>query len=123
MNNIELEAKFKTISQINNSLDAIIELNKLKKEYKKSDFYKITKLSIFKAYKMSLEFRLAYIIDKVHSISNMEDLAIRINELIDNIDEDTLNSFAEKLSNIMSISQLEEYNKKLGDSINKLKIK
>ena len=123
MNNIELEAQFKVISQLNNSLDAIVELKKLNKEYKKSDFYKMTKMSIYDAYKVSLNFKLSRIIIKLHSLSNVEDLSIFINELINNIDEDTLNLFFEKISNILSISELEKYNKQLGESIEKLKIK
>ena len=123
MNNIELEAQFKVISQLNNSLDAIVELKKLNKEYKKSDFYKITKMSIYDAYKASLNFKLSKIIMRIHSFSNVEDLSLFINELINNIDEDTLNIFLEKLSNVLSMSEIEKYSKQLGDSIEKLKIK
>ena len=123
MNNIELEAQFKVISQLNNSLDAIVELKKLNKEYKKSDFYKMTKMSIYDAYKASLNFKLSKIIMRIHSFSNVEDLSLFINELINNIDEDTLNIFLEKLSNVLSMSEIEKYSKQLEDSIEKLKIK
>lgn len=123
MNNIELEAQFKVISQLNNSLDAIVELKKLNKEYKKSDFYKMTKMSIYDAYKASLNFKLSKIIMRIHSFSNVEDLSLFINELINNIDEDTLNIFLEKLSNVLSMSEIEKYSKQLENSIEKLKIK
>lgn len=123
MNNIELEAQFKVISQLNNSLDAIVELKKLNKEYKKSYFYKMTKMSIYDAYKASLNFKLSKIIMRIHSFSNVEDLSLFINELINNIDEDTLNIFLEKLSNVLSMSEIEKYSKQLENSIEKLKIK
>lgn len=52
MNNQELFSKFTEISKTNNSLDLYCELKKMERQYKKSSFYKQTKLSIINAYKI-----------------------------------------------------------------------
>lgn len=52
MNNQELFSKFTEISKTNNSLDLYCELKKMERQYKKSNFYKQTKLNIVNAYKI-----------------------------------------------------------------------
>lgn len=52
MNNQELFKQFADISKTSNSLDLFCELKKIEKQYKKSDFYKQTKLNIINAYKI-----------------------------------------------------------------------
>ena len=52
MNNQELFNKFTEISKTSNSLDLYCELKKMERQYKKSSFYKQTKLSIINAYKV-----------------------------------------------------------------------
>lgn len=54
MNNQQLYERFSLISKQANSLDIACELKKINKEYKKSSFYKQTRLSIDKAYKIFL---------------------------------------------------------------------
>lgn len=52
MNNQELFSKFTKISKTSNSLDLYCELKKMERQYKKSSFYKQTRLSIVNAYKI-----------------------------------------------------------------------
>ena len=52
MNTETLFNWFRDISQGKNSLEIFEELTKNKKEYKSSDFYKNTHLSIYKAYEI-----------------------------------------------------------------------
>lgn len=52
MNNNELVSLFKEIDTNDNCFDRALALKNATKQYKKSDFYKQTKMSIYKAYKI-----------------------------------------------------------------------
>ena len=52
MNNSELFELFRTIDAQKNCFDRFLMLKKYRKEYRTSDFYKQTRCSIFKAYKI-----------------------------------------------------------------------
>lgn len=52
MQNNELVTLFREIDKIDNCFDRFIALKNLRKKYKKSIFYKATKMSVFRAYKI-----------------------------------------------------------------------
>lgn len=52
MQNNELVTLFREIDRIDNCFDRFIALKNLRKKYKKSVFYKATKMSVFRAYKI-----------------------------------------------------------------------
>lgn len=67
MNNIQLSQEFDKITKLDNSLNIVCALSKLKKQYKKSDFFKQTHLSINRAYMIYLSDGLIALYKFLHS--------------------------------------------------------
>ena len=87
MNNQELELKIKEIINMPNMFDMIIAAQNFEKEYKQSDFYKATKISLKEIIKTAkIYYTLSYqdIIEKIQSLINDLDLN-NINTLLDQI--------------------------------------
>ena len=85
MNNQELETKIKEIIAIENMFDMIIAAKDFEKEYKASDFYKKTKISlleIIKNAKVYYAFSYNGVLDKIQSFINDLDFN-KINSLLD----------------------------------------
>lgn len=118
MNNIELELKFKEILSKSNTLDSMIELKKIKKEYKKSDFYKETKLPINKAFKLYNSIKVAAIIEKIKYYTVTTNIIDELNFILENIDEEQINAILNKLSNIIKTDGIRQY-KEIGALLNK----
>ena len=84
MNNIELENKIKELLNIENYFDMIVAMKKFEPEYKKSDFFKETKMPLdiaVKQAKIYYAFQLNDIANKIQKFINELDLT-KINELI-----------------------------------------
>ena len=84
MNNIELENKIKELLNIENYFDMIVAMKKFEPEYKKSDFFKETKMPLdiaVKQAKIYYAFQLNDIAHKIQKFINELDLT-KINELI-----------------------------------------
>ena len=92
MTNAELEKKLKELSVKDSFLDVVLECRKLEPEYKKSDFYKATKMSLsdlLRQYKM-------------WSFANFDNLGDRIQELIDSLNFDNVSKIIEQFGNTFS---------------------
>lgn len=101
MNNIELENKIKEIINIENYFDMMIAVNDFEKEYKTSDFYKITKkslLEVIKEVKVFYTLQFKDIGKKLQKIINELDLN-KINELLDQMGK----IFGEENADIQSL--------------------
>lgn len=84
MNNIELENKIKELLSIENYFDMVVAMKKFEPEYKKSDFFKETKMSLdiaVKQAKIYYALQLNDVANKVQKFINELDLT-KINELI-----------------------------------------
>ena len=89
---LELEKKLKELSVKDSFLDVVLECRKLEPEYKKSDFYKATKMSLsdlLRQYKM-------------WSFANFDNLGDRIQELIDSLNFDNVSKIIEQFGNTFS---------------------
>lgn len=87
MNNIELEQRIKEIIAIDNYFDMKIAINEFEPEYKQSDFYKRTKISLKDAVndaRMHYTLHLEGIGDKIQKLINGLSLE-KVNELLDQI--------------------------------------
>lgn len=87
MNNQELETKIKEIIAIENMFDMILAAKDFEKEYKESDFFKKTKISlldIIKNAKMYYSFSYSGILEKIQSLINDLDFN-KVNSLLDQI--------------------------------------
>lgn len=123
MNNTELQQFFKDILDIDNCFDRVIELKRKNKEYKKSQFYKQTKISIHKAFTL---FKLEFFNDIVKIINSpilntiktcdLDKLKDIIENFLSDIDPET---YSELLDTI--ISKFMALDIKEAQSLNELK--
>lgn len=93
MTNNELYQKFKEISQLETSLDIACELKNFNKAYKKSDFYKQTKMPIQEAYKIYLSDTWVQFSRIIHqpvfkalAHGNLAELAVQLEEFLSTFD-------------------------------------
>ena len=107
MTNYELYLKFIEIAS-HNPLDAYLELKNLRAEYKKSDFYKSTKLPLQTAYKLCVQGSLTQIAAKLSTFGDVDAISRRITDVINGIDEDAINNLVEKLMSVFDVSKLQE---------------
>ena len=109
MNNQELELKIKEILKIENFFDMMQAANAFKNEYKLSDFYKATKMSlvdVIKYVKLWNILQFDNITDKIQNIINGLDFT-KVSEVIEQLGEvygqenteilDIINNFKETI--------------------------
>ena len=120
MDNRELYLKFIEIASYN-PFDAYIELKAFKKQYKKSQFYKKTWMPIQSAYKMFLQMMPHQVLAKIKDLTDIESLTTKIEEVINGIDEDAINRFIDKLSNVFNIDKLQDEKGDLKILLNQIK--
>ena len=120
MTNYELYLKFVEIAS-NNTFDAYIKLKQLKKEYKKSEFYKATKMPLFAAYKMFLQNFATTSLLKIKDLTDTDTIAAKITDIINSIDEDAINRLIDRLSNVFDINKLQDEKGDLKILLNQIK--
>ena len=85
MDNVELEQKVKEILNITNFFDMLLAAKEFEKDYKTSDFYKITKIplmEVLKEVKNFYTFSIDAIVEKIQTAVNNLDLT-KLNSLFD----------------------------------------
>ena len=85
MDNVELEQKIKEILNITNFFDMLLAAKEFEKDYKTSDFYKITKIplmEVLKEVKSFYTFSVDTIVEKIQTVVNNLDLT-KLNSLFD----------------------------------------
>lgn len=87
MNNIELENKIKELLSIENYFDMVVAMKKFELEYKKSDFFKETKMPLDIVVKQA----------KIHYALQLNELGQRIQKLLDNLSLDNINNLLDKI--------------------------
>lgn len=92
MDNIELENKVKELIKIDNYFDFILAVKDFDKDYKTSDFYKKTKKPLAEVMKES----------RVYYALQLEDLANRLQDIIDNLSLENINDLLDKIGNIFA---------------------
>ena len=90
MNNQELELKIKEILEIENFFDMIEAAVTLKKEYKRTKFYKKTKMPLIEVIKGS----------KAWYALQLKDIGNKIQSLINGLDLSNINSVLEQLGDV-----------------------
>ena len=90
MNNQELELKVKEILSIENFFDMIEAVFAFEKEYKTTEFYKKTKMSLIEVIKES----------KLWYALQLKDIGNKIQSLINNLDLSNLNNVLEQLGDV-----------------------
>ena len=90
MNNQELELKVKEILSIENFFDMIEAVFAFEKEYKTTEFYKKTKMSLVEIIKES----------KIWYALQLKDIGSKIQSLINDLDLSNLNKVLEQLGDV-----------------------
>lgn len=90
MNNQELNAKLQELIKIDNYCDYVIAVKEFSSEYKKTEFYKLTKKPLEKALNEI----------KLHNLINMKGIISRIQQIIDGLNFDNVQQLVEDFSNM-----------------------
>ena len=108
-------------------LDSILEITKQDKNYKKSEFFRTTRIPLAELYEKYLQ-SVFFKADKVEEIAlaienmNISRFAEKLSELIDKaLDEDNLKERIEGFQKGFDIEELAKQNSELEEAINKLK--
>ena len=100
MNNQELELKVKEILENKNFFDMVEATIVFEKEYKGTEFYKKTKMSLIDVIKES----------KIWYALQFEDVGNKIQNLINNLDFSYINNILEQLGDVYSQENTETLN-------------
>lgn len=92
MNNQELEVKWLEILDTDNFFDMIIKAKEFEKEYKGSDFYKITKMPLNEVIKES----------KIFYALQLKDVGKRLQEMLNNLSLDKVYGLLDQMGDVFS---------------------
>ena len=110
MDNNELVLKIKTILSSSNIFDVLVEANDFNKEYKKTSFYKKTKIKLIDILKYSKIFYMlqpSTMIDNLQSIIDSLDVD-KLMQVIDNISEVFSNENQETMGMLNSLEDFKD---------------
>ena len=120
MNNHELYLKFIEIAS-HNPFDAYCKLKELKKEYKKSDFYKTTHMPLYKAYEYANKHFFIQVYFKIQEVMDINSWSSKINSFLDDLDENAMQGLIEKISKTFNLDNLDFEKGELRDLLNQMK--
>ena len=106
MNNLELERHFQEIAAKANVFDRHIALKKFKKEYRKSEFFHATRISVYRAFTLYQANKVFAALLDVQNIFDIDNAADKINELLENID---LSLAVNKLLTLLDYDKIQEF--------------
>lgn len=89
-----------------NPLDAYCELKQLNREYKRSIFYKKTKLPLKSVYELVCASAYMQLYTKLRELVDTQHWAVKIENFIDDLDENTIRSFFNKLLDSFQLNNL-----------------
>ena len=92
MNNIELEARIKTLCAIENYFDMVIAIKDFEKQYKTTDFYKMTKRPLEVVIKEA----------RLHYALQLKDLSRQVQALIDGLSLENINDILDKMGMVFT---------------------
>ena len=115
MTNTEIEQQLALINAKTFPLEKIEAMIEFNKQYKKSSFYKKTHLSLEKLQQYYSFFKLNAMLDNINSWLDVDNLANRINNVLEGIDSVGIQNLLDKIVQTLNIEDL----KKLKDSWSK----
>ena len=92
MDNVELEQKVKEILNITNFFDMLLAAKEFEKDYKTSDFYKMTKMSLMEIIKDA----------KVFYGINAENIKSKLQNMINGLDLNNLNTLFDQVGEVFA---------------------
>ena len=120
MTNNELMLKFQEIAMLN-VFDAHCALKDMKKEYKKSEFYKRTHYSLNKAYKLFISGLFAHLYFKLQELTDVDMIGIKITQILENIDMNSIENLFNNIVEKFNLNNLEQEKGELKQAIANLK--
>lgn len=99
MNNQELELKVKELLEIENFFDMIVAVKDFEKEYKGSDFFKITKMPLVDVIKNA----------KMWYLTNLSSIGNKIQGIINNLDFNKVNELLDQFGNVFEKENSETF--------------
>jgi hypothetical protein len=120
MNNYELYLKLIEIASYN-PLDGYCMLRNFDKEYKRSDLYKTTKMSLQNAYSYVLSSMWTQLYFKLQEVTDITSWVAKFNNFIDDLDEDKVQSLLNKITSSLNVNTLEFEKGELQNLLNQMK--
>lgn len=106
MDNNQLLYELREINSITNDLDRIAALQKFSKKYKKSDFYKATRMPLEKLQAKLLGFRFEEFVANFLVNFNLTNLSNSINQVLNGLDSETVSNFFNQITQALDIQDL-----------------
>ena len=120
MTNSELAIKFAGLAA-GNPFDAVIELKKLNKIYKKTSFYQTTHMSIYKAYEFYCKTTVGRLYYDIKAVIDTDRIAEKLTDILNGIDQTAIDTFFDHVINTFSNFDLQQEKGEAKVLINKLK--
>lgn len=120
MNSTELMNLFMEAQSKDNSIERFLFLHSKNKEYKKSDFYKKTKINIFKAYVMVVTDNGITLLNRVTQLSTPTKLGTFIQDTIENIESSAIEEFIDKIVEAFNVNEMLGATQEIKEQINNL---
>lgn len=116
MDNTQILQKLEDINNISDKLERIIALKSFEKEYRKTKFYKQTRLTLNQ---LQQELLVSKIQDLIKKISNPEELSSYVSKALQGIDTSSLDYLFNKIADSFKIEELEDARRELVEQTNK----
>lgn len=120
MENNELLLELTKIDTITDKLDRIVALKKFEKQYKKSKFYKQTKMPLKELRATLFGFRVELFVENFLQNFNVQNLGNTINQVLSEIDMDNFEEFFNKLLQFLDPQQLKDAGILLQEQVKKI---
>lgn len=121
MENSELWQAYIQAEAKTNVFDRILSLKKFEKIYKKSSFYKQTKMSIKELQQYLIMFRMNDILDNVVTYASVEGIGQFFEEILDSMDEAKIQGFFGRIADNFDPNTLGASMNTLQEQINQLR--
>ena len=121
MTNFELELAFEQVFKNDDCFDAFLALKALKKQYKKTDFYKQTHMPLNKAYSLYIRQKGLNILRFIGQFTSVSEVGELITEYLNAVDKDTIEEFFGKINDVFNTKKKKKLQGELNETFSKLK--
>lgn len=120
MDNIQLTELFNSVLELDNSFDRILKLKSSAKQYKTSQFYKATRMSIYDAYELFVKDSIATEAMHIKRFANAEFVGEYVTNLLDNISPDAIENLVDRFIESLNVNDMLAKSEEIGEQLKKL---
>ena len=120
MDNIQLTELFNSVLELDNSFDRMLKLKSSAKQYKTSQFYKATRMSIYDAYELFVKDSIATEAMHIKRFASAEFVGEYITDLLDHISPDAVENLLDQIIDSLRVNELLNESAKIGEQLKKL---